>query len=311
MRHAMPADTHLALIREYLPGLEVSELRPLPHYGWGGDSDVYLADGRLIFSFPRSPEYAASLEVQARLLPEIAERVPVAVPRFERIVRDPMAPLPLFACYPLIPGEPLRGATVSRLETGDPAALDRIAGDIAGFLAGLHSLPIERAVAAGLQPPRVNIREGVERQRARIRAVVYPTLNADEAAALDRLLEGYLGDPAHFGWDPVVCHGDLTSDHLLVEGQLPRGLSGVIDFGDLTIGDPAGEMTWRAEYGDALFWKVLDACRPADDLDAFARAVDLRWRLIPTIEIGYGLETGNAEYVAEGRRELRERLHLD
>lgn len=302
------ADVHAALLREHLP--EVSELRVLPHYGWGGDSDVYLADGTLIVNFPRSPEVAASLDVQARLLPRIAERVPVAVPRYERVVRDPATTLPLFGCYPLIPGEPLCGPTIRRLESADPVAFRRIADDVAGFLAGLHSLPIEYAVATGLDRSRMTIREGAKRQRARIRGLLFPSLDADEVTALDRLLDAYLDDHAHFGWEPVVCHGDLSSDHFLVEGELPCRLSGVIDFADLTIGDPAGEMTWRAEYGDAFFWRVLDRYRPADDLAAFARAVDFRWRLVPTVEISYGLETGNAEYVAEGRRELRQRLGL-
>lgn len=304
----MNADVHAALLRERLPDLEVSDLRPLPHHGWGGDCDVYLADGRLIVSFPRSPEVAASLDVQTRLLPRIAERVPVAVPSFERVVRDPTTGLPLLVAYPRIPGAPLRGPAVRRLEATDPAAFGGIALDLAGFLTGLHSLPIERAVAAGLEPPRLAIREGVERQRERARDLLFPALGAEESAALDRLFDAYLGDPACFGWEATVCHGDLSSDHVLADGQGPSYLSGVIDFCDLTVGDPAGEMTWRAEYGEAFFWRVLESYRPADDLAAFARAVDFRWRLIPTVEIAYGLELGNVEYVAEGRRELRQRL---
>ena len=272
----MDSIAHALLLRERLPQLEVAELRLLPHYGWGGDCDVYLADGGLIVSFPRSSETAAALEIEAQLLPQIAERVPVAVPRFEHIVRDPTTALPSFVTYPLIPGEPLRGPTVRRLESADPAAFDRIARGVGGFLAGLHSLPIERAVAAGLDVPRLSIRQGVEHQRARIRANLLPALDADEAAALDRLLDAYLDDPAHFDWEPVVCHGDLSSDHLLAERQSPSRLTGVIDFADLTIGDPAGEMTWRSEYGDAFFWRVLQHYRPADDLAAFARAVDFR-----------------------------------
>ncbi|MGV9677832.1 phosphotransferase [Nocardia sp. NPDC003482] len=43
----------------------------------------------------------------------------------------------------------------------------------------------------------------------------------------------------------TVVHGDLGPDHVLVEGDR---LTGVIDFGDAHVGDPAIDLAW-ALYG--------------------------------------------------------------
>ena len=42
--------------------------------------------------------------------------------------------------------------------------------------------------------------------------------------------------------------------------------------------------------------------------EAFARVVTIRYQLMAAAEIGYGLQIGNAAYVEEGRRALREHM---
>ena len=62
-----------------------------------------------------------------------------------------------------------------------------------------------------------------------------PQLTPGQAAALREQLLTYLDAPEHFGFGPVVRHADLSADHLLVTGQ---GVTGVIDFSDVSMGDP-------------------------------------------------------------------------
>ena len=44
--------------------------------------------------------------------------------------------------------------------------------------------------------------------------------------------------PPRFGGAPVLCHGDIAPEHILVDEAGGRVL-GLIDFGDLLVGDPA------------------------------------------------------------------------
>lgn len=104
-----------ALLRRHVPDLMVERMDPLPHYGWGGDSDAWLVNGDLVFRFPRGPAIAAQLAVESRLLPELAPSLPLAVPRFEYLPRDDTTGLPIFAGYRAIPGEPLTPALLAQM----------------------------------------------------------------------------------------------------------------------------------------------------------------------------------------------------
>lgn len=303
----MRAPSDLAdLIRRHFPALDPRRVEALPHVGWGGDSDAVLVDGALVFRFPRSEEVARGLAVEVCLLPDLAERAPLPIPRFRYVARDGATGAPLFVGYPLIPGVPLTAARFAAL-AGDPAAVARAAAGLGGFLAALHRFPVARARACGVPAPGQPTREEVAARHAALRERVYPVLARDERAYLDCLFAAYLGDPAHFGWPPAVCHGDLTSDHILAADE--SALTGIIDFGDLRIGDPAGDFVWRFEYGDAFFRRVLaHYAAPVGDLDAFARVVGFRWRLMGVSQLGYGLAIGSAADVEEGRAALRARM---
>ncbi len=138
---------------------------------------------------------------------------------------------------------------------------------------------------------------------------VYPALDPAEREVLERLYSAFLGDPRHFLHAPALCHGDLSSDHILCVPPGTRGIEGVIDFGDVVIGDPTGDFVWGFEYGADFLERVLDHYSvPLPDRAAFARVVALRYTLMSVNQIFYGLETGNSAYISEGREALRARM---
>ena len=68
----------------------------------GYDFEVAIVDDEWVFRFPRRSAVEATLEVEIALLPAIAPALPVDVPVFEHISRDP-----LYVGYRLIRGKPL------------------------------------------------------------------------------------------------------------------------------------------------------------------------------------------------------------
>ena len=68
----------------------------------GFDFRVLAVDGTWIFRFARRAGVVTALETEVALLPAIAPLLPVAVPRFEYVSREPA-----FVVYELIGGEPL------------------------------------------------------------------------------------------------------------------------------------------------------------------------------------------------------------
>jgi aminoglycoside 2''-phosphotransferase len=289
------------LIRRQAPGVRADALRLMPHPGWGGDSDAWLVDGRWIFRFPRSPEVAERLAIEVCLLPRLAPRLPLAIPRFAYVARD-VGDRPAFVGYEALPGEPLRPQVLRSLPS---ETVDRVANQLGEFLRVLHQMPLAEVIGCGVPVPAAPPHLLDERRFAEIKATVFPVLADDERAWVSQRFASFLVEPSHFQFTPVLVHGDLGPDHIIFDPS--RGeLGGIIDFGDVAIGDPAGELTWRADYGEDFFRKVLSAYSPADD--AFSERVAFRIDCLPLTHISYGLEMRRTADVVEGRRELKRRI---
>jgi aminoglycoside 2''-phosphotransferase len=289
-------------IRRAAPGLPVDDLQALGHQGWGGDSDAYLVDERWIFRFPRTPAVARALAVECCLLPRLAPRLPLPIPDFRYLGRD-TAGAPAFVGYPAIPGEPLRPAHLAAL---DVVQVARVAAQLGAFLGALHRFPVADAVACGLSLPAESPRALIAAQLERWRLRVFPALVVDERRWVEDRIGTFLAGPDRLAYHPALGHGDLSGDHLLYDPSR-HTLTGVIDFGDVRIGDPAGDFAWRPDYGDAFFAEVVHHYSgPADPY--LAERTAFRADLVPLIQIGYGRATGRPEDVAAGRGALRARM---
>ena len=189
----------------------------------GYDFEVAIVDDDWVFRFPRRAGVEEALEVEIVLLPALAPALPVSVPAFEHISREP-----LFVGYRVIRGEPL---------------VDEDAGGIRAFLEALHAfdpaLPVER-------PDWV---EAYSEQCAEFERLVLPLLDEERHPEAKRLF-GEAETLVDF--KPVLLHADLGPAHLLVrDGRL----AGVIDWGDARVGDPALDYAWLLN-GPFADWDV-------------------------------------------------------
>ena len=230
----------------------------------GYDFRVLVLDDTWVLRVPRRGSVVAALEVEAALLPALAPALPVRVPMFEHVSRDPP-----FVVYRLIEGEPLRDE------------------DARPFLEALHSFDV-----GGLPVPAPDWVETYEAQADEFRGVVLPLLDADERPAAEAL---FAEIPSLTGFAPVLTHSDLGPEHLRCrDGRLV----GVIDWGDVRIGDPAIDYAW-----------LLHVAHPEWDVDdELRRRARFYHRLGPWFEAHYGVFTGRAEHVRAGLAGIRSRL---
>jgi len=295
-------DAVRALLRRHAPDLPARQLRLMPHYGWGGESDAWLVDGRWIFLIPRSDDSARALAIQVCLLPKLARRLPLPIPGFRYSARDDGGACRL-AGYEMIPGDPLRGETLAALP---PAVRVQLAEQLGGFLTTLHNAPVDQALECGVAPPRLDLPAHWQGVYSHVREGIFPALVEDERRWVTQRFQAFLDNPRLSSYEQTLCHGDLGADHILFDSTQGR-LTGVYDFGDVCIGDPAGDLAWRREYGETFFQQVLAAYHRPQDGTLAERVVFCMDR-VPLIEIGYGLENGRPDYVAEGRQQLRLRM---
>jgi aminoglycoside phosphotransferase (APT) family kinase protein len=95
----------------------------------GYDFEVAIVDDEWVFRFPRRRGVEEALELELALLPALAPALPVAVPSFEHVSREPF-----FVAYRLLRGRPLADE--------DPAGVRAFLEALHGFDAS--ALPIAR-----------------------------------------------------------------------------------------------------------------------------------------------------------------------
>jgi aminoglycoside phosphotransferase (APT) family kinase protein len=204
-------------------------VEPLVEIDDGWDFKVLVVGDAWVVRWPRHRLAVEELEHEVELLPVLGPLLPVEVPRFEYVSREPW-----LVAYPLIRGEPLVAE--------DPDS-------VRAFLHALHAVDVDSVPA-----PRPDWLETYREQADEFRRVVLPLLDRDERLRGEALLAEV---ETFDGFRPAVTHSDLGPTHLLVrDGRLV----GVIDWGDARIGDPAIDYAWLLN-GPFPDWEVDDELR--------------------------------------------------
>jgi len=221
------------------------------------------------------------LEQECRVLPVIAPLLPLAVPVPAEVPSDGFAPWRVR--HEMLPGA-----------AAEPGRLTSADGQKVGtFLRTLHDLSL---VELGLTVERDDLFLPTV---ARMEREVLPLLESADrragAALLDRVRRP---TPA------VFAHRDLGPEHLLVAGGC---VSGVIDWTDAGLDDPAMDLAWVVHGTPPRFRdSLLRVYAPgADELE---RSLD-RYRMGPWHEVLWGLDEGGTAYVMSGLQGIHHRLH--
>lgn len=222
----LPRHLH-ALIADAIPGARVAGARWIGS-GWGSDAFLVPSeDGDWVARLPRDVPWSVDdLEREVRLLPLLQSRpFEVVTPRDARVVRDGDSRL-VAAIHRMVPGVSSKGHAIrGRARQEHLAAVGR-------FLATLHTTP--RAAAQ---------KHGVE-VRDLWREVSLPRIEETIALAgpatvewLNDRVRAFEAIARHAPIPVALVHGDLSGEHLLMDDE--GRLSGVIDFADARLTDPA------------------------------------------------------------------------
>ena len=218
---------------------------PVEFLANGWDNELYRVGDGLVARLPRRALGAEIITNEQRWLPGLAPRLPLPIPCPER-TGVPACGYPYsWSVVPYLPGVP--AAQASSL---DPAAA---AAAVGGFLGALH-------VPAPADAPANPFRGVPLTARASTFAASLALIGGQvDRDAVLRAWVAALTAPVYDG-PPVWLHGDLHPANILVnDGQV----SGVIDFGDITAGDPASDLSvaWMLlpPGFHASFWSAYQA----------------------------------------------------
>ena len=251
----------LRLVRALVDGAlpEYASL-PLSRLRASGSSNALfrLGDGLLV-RLPRQPGGSATIEKEARWLPQIGPLLPVSVPEVVAVGEPDL-------------GYPERWSVVRWLDgdvlaVADPASHagprgSALARDLAGVVTALRDIQVPHSALADPQlrwyrgDPLGSMDGATRGNLAACRDISGVDLDLD--AALRLWEEAMVLPETGPGSSPRWYHGDLMAENLLVRGGR---LAAVLDFGGLSVGDPTVDLI--------VAWEVLD---PAAR-DVFRRAV--------------------------------------
>lgn len=302
-----------ALLREQHPDLAALPLRLVAH-GW--DNVMVRAGGDLVLRLPRRAVAAPLVEHERAALPLLAPALATAVPGV-------VVPVPVRAGVPSAAlGYPWSWSVTRWADgvaaAGTPTARRTAwAPQLGRFFATLHQ-PVPAGVVAPPNPFRgVPLADRAEatsgdalRKRLRVIGAALPA-GPEARGGLDaarRVWEEALA-AAPYDDEPLWLHGDPHPSNLVVRPGShpddPDRLAAVVDFGDVTSGDPASDLgtLWLTfdRLGRAACRKAMAAAGRAWDEPTWTRARG--WALLYAATLLAHAEDHPA-YVPVGRHAL-------
>lgn len=205
---------------------------PLREFSSGWDNAMFRLGEEYLVRLPRRRVAAALIEYEHRWLPEIDDRVDVCVPS-PIVFGEPSVRFPFhFSIVPFFPGTTLATFLASQ-GASKTTTLSGLSKDLSLFFSQLHR-PEEGHFP--LNPYRgVPLRERRDTFASRLEAA--RLVGVEDAGLLEMF-----DSAAQTTWagPPVWLHGDPHSQNLIVDDS--GRLVAVIDFGDMTCGDPASDL---------------------------------------------------------------------
>ena len=280
-----------ALIDSQCPQLAPSRVMFL---GEGCDSTAFTVNDQWVFRFPKNGEVERQLAIEARILPKLAERLPVAVPIFRFQAAASPAFGRRFVGYPKLPGEPALRLPPDAVQLG-------LTGPLARALSALHAFPLGAARSAGVpdQPLETclgDVRTDALDDLRRVREIA-PDAPVERWRALIEAGVDVVDGPR------VLVHNDFAAEHVLVD-PLSRAMTGIIDWSDIAISDPAVDFAGLFHWGGEPLARGVLAAYDGDLGEEGMRLARYLGACRGAMDIAFGLDRGRPEYIDGGLRAL-------
>jgi aminoglycoside 2''-phosphotransferase len=263
----MKVNQLIDIVKRTHPYIQINEVQTNIN-GW--DNDILLLNNNIVFRFPKSKGIAAKVKDEVALMNQLQLKNPlVQIPKYECVYLD--------GVFRGVRYEYLDGESLSDLEvinTLKPQNAE-IIGD---FLTKLHSIDLTKLKDTKIIS--IHTKEYWEDLYNSVETLVYPYLKLPQKTEINNLFKNFFSNSIFLTPKKVLIHGDLTIANILF--QKDKGLvSGIIDFTDAQIGDPAFDFAglyWS--FGPDFTNKVLSFYQVKD-----------KESILNRVQSFYGLQT--------------------
>lgn len=255
--------------------------------GW--DNVVIEVNDTLIFRITSREEVQSQFLKELELLPVLNANLSVGTPLpiYSRTDESPY-----FMGYEKIEGVQLRSSHVNNY-------LETVSSSIGTFLSELHQIKGDKLRRIDYNDPSA-WKVQYQLLYNRIESELSNRFNSRIWRRIKYVFNNYLNDPENFIFEPVLCHRDLSGEHIL---HIIGNISGVIDWGDACFGDPAFDLTGLyADFGRTFAENIS---RRVDLPTSYLDRCEFYVMVIPFYEALYGLDTGNVDRLENGLKRIK------
>jgi len=287
--------TYEERLKEAYPDLKI---RQIEENDIGQNNDVLIINKDLVIRFPKYTEGIKKLEKETKVLDYIKDRASLSIPFAQYRAFEPNEVGKVFTGYNLIEGTPLWPSTMNSISNDE--VIQKIASQLVQFLVNLHTQPVKDLE---IEDQNVDdIRLSIEDLYARIQSNLFPYMSVESQLEVSRNFENFLSNDKLLDFDTVLIHGDFGASNILWDPKHER-VSGVIDFGETEIGDPAYDFAGLlASYGESFIKRCLslypEGSKVLERINFYKSTFALQEAL-------HGIEKNDEEAFENGIREYR------
>jgi len=263
-------------------------------------SKAVLVNDEWVFRFPKNREGADDLAKEIQILPHLSKYITLAIPQFEYVGKQKNG-LP-FVGYKKLPGEIVGEDAVPLLPN---EVRNMIARQIATFIDQLSAFPVGQARELGV--PERDLRQDFLEAFEEAKQQAYPLIGPDMQMYISSRFEAYLGNRDYFHYEAALIHADLSPDHYLMD-PAGRMLTGIIDFGDISISDPDYEYLYILEDCGEDFARQVMESRGQAEIDKRLEKVKYFVTFDQVATILEGVNRGNQNWIGEGIEAIRHEM---
>lgn len=219
---------YIAEIQRNFPELEISSITLL---GEGWMNIAFLVNDRYVFRFANTERANRELRTEICLLPKLRGVLKLQIPKFKfsgTREKNGFA----FVGYDLITGIPFHSKVFNSLNNEHK---EDVLKKLAEFFLDLHGFSKKEATLCGVL--EVDYKEFATRIFSEAQSKVFPLINTKEREYIVKIFGDYILNEENFNYTPVLVYADSKPDHLLFNTQ-KNELTGIIDWGNVRIGDP-------------------------------------------------------------------------
>ncbi|WP_461610675.1 aminoglycoside phosphotransferase family protein [Cytobacillus kochii] len=251
------------LIKNHLPHLQEIQIES-NHSGW--DHHIYIVNQRYVIRIPKTKQVLVKIKKEIKLLHQLSYLSSIIeIPNYLPFYNKDGQMIGVF--YHFIKGQALSHSLIT------PPLYE--AKWLGTFLTELHRLDIDEAKKCNIE--ELHSENYWEQLHQALIKKIFPFLKDAEKEEIDKMFLAV----SKFKEAKVVIHGDLTSANILYHPS-KKEISGIIDFTDTQIGDPAFDFAglyW--DFGDQFTKEALASYQTKFNKDEMYRRVTSFYGLQP------------------------------